>query len=298
MTALSKSALKALWKAYFQPTSADFSNLIDSWTDYNVSLQALGQQVSAGGVGVPKFVSTTTVTFVPSGTTGESLLGTNTQSSALSVLGLSSLSGVTVPIPVSFGGTGVASLSANHVVLGNGTSAVQLVAPGTSGNVLTSNGTTWQSTTPASTAQNFVQQVYAEYSAHSSTTTVMPLDDTIPQNTEGAEFMSVSITPTSLSNYLLINVTGMLLGSGGQNIVGAIFRDSIADAIAAGFFYIASAGDGLMFTLSVRIAVPSTSSMTFKFRAGPGSGTLYFNGYTGRLLGAIPKSTITVTEVK
>jgi hypothetical protein len=47
------------------------------------------------------------------------------------------------------GGTGATSLTANNVILGNGTSAVQFVAPGTSGNVLTSNGTTWQSTTPA-----------------------------------------------------------------------------------------------------------------------------------------------------
>jgi len=52
--------------------------------------------------------------------------------------------------PVSAGGTGSTSLTANNVLLGNGTSALQVVAPGTSGNVLTSNGTTWQSTTPAS----------------------------------------------------------------------------------------------------------------------------------------------------
>jgi hypothetical protein len=38
-----------------------------------------------------------------------------------------------------------ASLTANNVLLGNGTSAVQVVAPGTAGNVLTSNGTTWTS---------------------------------------------------------------------------------------------------------------------------------------------------------
>jgi hypothetical protein len=60
------------------------------------------------------------------------------------------------------GGTGQASLTANNVVLGNGTSAVQFVAPGTTGNVLTSNGTTWQSTTapreiPSGTAMMFVQ---------------------------------------------------------------------------------------------------------------------------------------------
>jgi hypothetical protein len=43
------------------------------------------------------------------------------------------------------GGTGQTSLTANNVILGNGTSAVQFVAPGTSSNVLTSNGSTWVS---------------------------------------------------------------------------------------------------------------------------------------------------------
>ena len=47
--------------------------------------------------------------------------------------------------PVSAGGTGSTSLTANNVLLGNGTSALQVVAPGTAGNVLTSNGTTWVS---------------------------------------------------------------------------------------------------------------------------------------------------------
>jgi hypothetical protein len=48
------------------------------------------------------------------------------------------------------GGTGQVSLTANNVVLGNGTSAVQFVAPGTTGNVLTSDGTTWTSAASAS----------------------------------------------------------------------------------------------------------------------------------------------------
>ena len=55
-------------------------------------------------------------------------------------------------LPVSVGGTGSTTLTANNVLLGNGTSAVQVVAPGTSGNVLTSNGTTWASTAPAAQA--------------------------------------------------------------------------------------------------------------------------------------------------
>jgi hypothetical protein len=52
-------------------------------------------------------------------------------------------------IGVASGGTGAATFTANNVLLGNGTSAFQVVAPGTNGNVLTSNGTTWQSTAPA-----------------------------------------------------------------------------------------------------------------------------------------------------
>lgn len=52
---------------------------------------------------------------------------------------------ITAPIPVSSGGTGAVSLTANSVILGNGTSTVLGVAPGTAGNVLTSNGTTWTS---------------------------------------------------------------------------------------------------------------------------------------------------------
>ena len=56
---------------------------------------------------------------------------------------------VTGTLPVANGGTGATTLTANNVVLGNGTSAVQFVAPSTAGNLLTSNGTTWQSTAPA-----------------------------------------------------------------------------------------------------------------------------------------------------
>lgn len=48
-------------------------------------------------------------------------------------------------VTVAQGGTGAASFTANNILLGNGTSAFQVVAPGTSGNVLTSNGTTWTS---------------------------------------------------------------------------------------------------------------------------------------------------------
>jgi trimeric autotransporter adhesin len=52
-------------------------------------------------------------------------------------------------IGAQYGGTGSANLTANNVILGNGASSVQFVAPGTNGNVLTSNGSTWVSTAPS-----------------------------------------------------------------------------------------------------------------------------------------------------
>ncbi len=52
-------------------------------------------------------------------------------------------------LAVANGGTGATTLTANNVLLGNGTSAPLAVAPSTSGNLLTSNGSTWQSTAPS-----------------------------------------------------------------------------------------------------------------------------------------------------
>ena len=79
--------------------------------------------------------------------------GTNTLTGVLKGNGTSAFtagnvnlaSEVTGTLPVANGGTGAATLTSNNVILGNGTSAVQFVAPGSNGNVLTSNGSTWTS---------------------------------------------------------------------------------------------------------------------------------------------------------
>jgi hypothetical protein len=52
-------------------------------------------------------------------------------------------------LAVGRGGTGATTLNAAAVIIGNGTSAPTFVAPGTSGNLLTSNGSAWTSAAPA-----------------------------------------------------------------------------------------------------------------------------------------------------
>jgi len=58
-------------------------------------------------------------------------------------------------VPVADGGTGRSTLTANYALLGDGTSALQMIAPSTSGNVLTSNGSTWASTASGAAALGF-----------------------------------------------------------------------------------------------------------------------------------------------
>jgi len=78
---------------------------------------------------------------------------------ALTTLNAANISSGT--LGVANGGTGATTLTANNVLLGNGTSAPQAVAPGTSGNVLTSNGTTWTSSAPASAGfTHYVGELY------------------------------------------------------------------------------------------------------------------------------------------
>lgn len=61
------------------------------------------------------------------------------------------LSGLATDLSVADGGTGKSTLALNNVLLGNGTAAVKEVAPGTAGNLLTSDGTEWKSTAAPNT---------------------------------------------------------------------------------------------------------------------------------------------------
>lgn len=90
-----------------------------------------------------------------SGITGAALagpLGSSgiTGAAASGDIGSSGLTGegVTTPLSVGKGGTGANTHTLNNVLLGNTTGALKEVAPGASGNVLTSDGTIWNSSAP------------------------------------------------------------------------------------------------------------------------------------------------------
>lgn len=145
-----------------------------------------------------------------------------------------------------------------------------------------------------------VQLARTDTGAVATGTTQVPSDDTIPQNTEGDQYLSQAITPTSAANVLKTTAEAWLASSGGPfNMTIAFFRDSTANAIAAGIY--TNGGNGYSFSLPLNSSVVSntTSATTLKLRAGAsGAGTTTLNGASSaRLMGGVMNSFIEVSEV-
>ena len=156
------------------------------------------------------------------------------------------------------------------------------------------NGTAWE----AVGASKFVQQVATQVGTIATGTTLIPFDNTIPQNTEGDQYMTLAITPTSATNILTIQVIANLSPSVPNTMCMALFQDATANALAAVFAYQPTATGGLTIPLNHRMTSGTTSATTFKIRiGGVGAGTTTFNGTTaGQLFGGTLASTIIITE--
>ena len=144
-----------------------------------------------------------------------------------------------------------------------------------------------------------LQRVAYETGSMTSTTSVIPCDDTVPQITEGAQVMSVSITPKRANSKIEIDVTMYVTCyNATSHMVAAVFKDSESNAIAAGiatnggvgFFVplrlkkIIQFSDGNPHTISVRMGVPNTSY------------PVSLNGTSSRLFGGSLVSSLVVTE--
>ena len=159
------------------------------------------------------------------------------------------------------------------------------------------------STTNTFPAGSQVQFVDTLSSASATGTSIIPRDDTIPQNTEGTEFMTVTITPRFTSSKLVVEACAFISHSAGNtSLTSALFQDSTANAIAASNAFQAIGTGNLQTTIYHSFTAGSLSATTFKIRCGGSqAGTLTFNGGAGgapRLYGAITKSWIKVTEIK
>ena len=170
---------------------------------------------------------------------------------------------------------------------------------GSDGQVLTSTGGSSPPAFEALTVGKIVQVVNTQTGAMSTGTTTLPDDNSIPQNTEGNEVMTLAITPTSASNKLIIDVVLNGAHTATNYVTVALFQDSTANALAC--CTQAESQNSIPMTTGFRHYMTSgtTSSTTMKVRAGShAAGTFTFNGAAGSAMkGGSHASSITITEI-
>ena len=204
-------------------------------------------------------------------------------------------------VPVTDGGTGNSSATAYAVLCGGTTStgAHQSIAGvGTSGHVLTSNGAGALPTFQSSAGSAKVAQIVSMQDGSYTTGTTTMGTGSIPTKTSGVEFLTLSITPTATDSTLHILVKSNLSLDGGDQCSGALFQDTTTNALAATTQRWAAANQNNFIVLQHAMTSGTTSSTTFKFRAGPETaGTIRQNGgSSSQIFGGVADSGIVIVE--
>lgn len=149
-------------------------------------------------------------------------------------------------------------------------------------------------------SDKLINREYYPLTTTDSTTTAIPQDDTIPQNTEGKQAFSQSYTPADASNKIRVHGVLYLAGSTTQKqaVVG-VFKDSGANALSVGAMEMADNGIIYAVPFEYQENAGSTSARDYKVRYGANSGTCYLNSTAaGRLFGGVLASTMIIEEYR
>ena len=147
-----------------------------------------------------------------------------------------------------------------------------------------------------------IQMVGNTSGAVATGTTAIPKDDTIPQITEGDQYLTQAVTPTSASN--LLRILGQLFFRGTVDTragVLALFRDATANALSVATHAreASTTGVGEAANIDHSVLAASAASTTFRLRAGDSNGaTTTVNGEAGvRQYGGVYNSYLNVEEI-
>jgi hypothetical protein len=145
-------------------------------------------------------------------------------------------------------------LTANSVVVGNGTSQVTVVAPGTSGNVLTSNGTNWIS-----------------QAAGAATGNVTYGNATVSLGGSSSTIGNIAIANVTITNYVeTLQSVGTVGSSASLSLTTGTFLTATLTASTPCTFTMPSAVGGKSFILKLIQASSGMTTATFTSVKWPG----------------------------
>lgn len=147
---------------------------------------------------------------------------------------------------------------------------------------------------------SIVQTVFASSTVYGASSATIPLNNTIPQATQGTQILTASITPKASSHKVLIEVTVHIAPAVTQSAVAALFRGAAANALAAGVAGGINDTNGVTsITFHFVDSPASESAQTYNIRVGAGSGNIYINGIAaGQRYGGALACQITLKEIK
>lgn len=144
-----------------------------------------------------------------------------------------------------------------------------------------------------------IQLQRSDDGASATGTTLIPFDNTVPQNTEGDQFMSRAITPSSAASLLRVRGQFNVACSAVSYVGAALFQDSAANALKS-TLKLASVNEAFALSLDHRLLSTTTGSTTFKIRIGGNlAETITFNGEGGNpIYGGTMNSFLEVEELQ
>jgi hypothetical protein len=196
-----------------QQTGADSDNFT-----VGGNLVVTGTSVHTGATTFTGAVVMSTALPVASGGTGATTAGNARTNLSAAGSGansdITSITGLTTALTVAQGGTGAATHTSEGVLIGNGTSAVTTVSPSTSGNVLTSDGTSW---TSAANNRIGVGQTWQDVTASRAS-------ETTYTNSTGKPIMVNVMETTNSNSYLYVDgvLVAQAVGTGSDSTMSAI----------------------------------------------------------------------------
>lgn len=131
-----------------------------------------------------------------------------------------------------------------------------------------------------------------------STGLTIPVDDTIPQISEGAQVMTAAITPSFSTSKILVRMQFWGTASANYERVVAGFRVGVNDAKAAQTTLVENQTSQIV--LEFLDTPATTAEVTYSMRMGVVNGTLYANGSGSgsRLMGGAGFCSILLQEIK